>query len=222
MQLDRMLKRSAKSWIIDRLFTYSGSTYQRDRFSLEKYNMIAGSIDLNSVRSVLDVGCNEGYITAAFADRGTFCVGIDAAPLFLNHVLNSVSDDLHKPLPAFGTFTISPDNTDNLPQFDLVLLLSVHHQLIKNFGDDYTRNVVRQLANKAARYFVIEFAATRDKYGFTKTKFIDNDERSVCNYAEAWLRDLDMDMRIEYLGKNREHSESVDREPYRFSFLLTR
>jgi SAM-dependent methyltransferase len=214
-------KKAVKSWVIDRLFSYSGSDYQRDRFSKEKFDLIASRLDMQRVGNVLDVGCNEGYITAEFAKRGKFAVGIDVGAYFLNHVLNDLENIHERHSAAFGVFPLSLETVQRLPEFDLVLLLSVHHQLINRFGDEHARRLVRGLAERARRYFVIEFAATQQKYGFKEPMFIDNDEASVRTYAESWLRELGLSATIEFLGKNKEHVGG-DREPYRYVYLITK
>jgi SAM-dependent methyltransferase len=218
----RSIKHRLKSWLIDRMFAYPGSEYQRTRFSLDKFALIARNIDIAKVGSVLDVGCNEGYITAEFAKLGKFCVGIDAGPYFLNHVLRDINQVFGSQSAAYGVFPIQEANIASIPRFDLILLLSVHHQLTYHHGDAYTRRVVKQLIETARQYLVIEFAATAAKYRFSKPQFIDNDEATVTAYAEAWLRELAGNAAIRYLGKNREGKSDGTSEPYRFVFLVSK
>lgn len=215
-------RKLVKSWVIDKLFSFSGSQYQRDRFPQAKFELITGAMDLASVGSVLDVGCNEGYVTSAFSDMGKFCVGIDVGPYYLNHVLNDLDKVFGKQSPAFGVFPLSDRNVDTIPEFDVVLLLSVHHQLVKRFGEAYARDLVTRLAAKARRYLVIEFSATADKYGFTEARFVDNDEASVKAYADAWLRGLPLegDVDIRFLGKNKEYAGGGENEPYRYVYMV--
>lgn len=220
LKLKDQIKHKSKAWIIEKMFTYSGSEYQRDRFSKEKFAMIADKIDCDAIGNVLDVGCNEGYITAEFAKLGKFCVGVDTGPLFLNQVLTNVNASFKNSTAAYGVFSIGEDNVQNLPNFDLILLLSVHHQLVNLHGDEYAKSVVKKLIEKSNRYFVIEFAATASKYGYTEPQFEDNDEASIKNYAENWISSLNVDRNATYIGKNREHTDGVEREPYRFSYLL--
>lgn len=211
-------KRRAKSWLIDRLFTRSGDDYQRKHHSSDKYDLIVRNIDTTRVNNVLDVGCNEGMIASAFATAGKFAIGVDCAPSFLSHVLNGLEEVYGKRRgAAFGVFPLSEECVGQFPSFDLILLLSVHHQMVKRNGDEYTRRVVATLIDKASEYFVIEFAARGSKYGFQEAPFVDNDEASVVAYGRAWLESLGVAGRIEYVGKNREGSAA---EPYRFLFVV--
>ncbi len=212
-------KKKVKSWLIDRLFSYSGGDYQRGRYSKDKFDLITSRLNLSEIRNVLDVGCNEGFISAEFAKRGKFCIGIDVGPYYLNHVLNDLENIYGSQSPAFGVFPLTEENIALVPEFDLVLLLSVHHQWVNEYGNEYAGRLVGRLVDKARSYFVIEFAATAKKYGFTEPKFDDNDEESIKAYAESWLRGLQGSGTVEYVGKNREGSEA---EPYRFLFMITK
>jgi SAM-dependent methyltransferase len=212
-------KKKIKSWLVDRLFSHSGDDYQRTRYPNDKFVLISSQLNLSEVNNVLDVGCNEGYISAEFAKRGKFCVAIDAGPYFLNHILNDLDSVYGRQNPAFGVFPLAEENINLIPEFDLVLLLSVHHQWINTYGDDYAKRLATRLIDKARRYFVIEFAATAKKYGFKESKFEDNDEESVKTYAESWLHGLNVPGTIEYIGKNQEGNAN---EPYRFIFMITK
>lgn len=208
--------------MIEKFFSYTGGDYQRQSFPLEKFKMIADSIDCAAVSNVLDVGCNEGCVTAEFAKLGKFCVGVDTGPVYLNQVLANVNDSFKNSTAAYGVFVVNDSNVNSIPNFDLILLLSVHHQFVNMFGDDYAKDLVKSLIHKSNRYFVIEFAATNKKYGYSDERFRDNDEASVRHYAEEWIADLGVDRSLKYIGRNREHSASTSAEPYRFSYLLTK
>lgn len=214
----RASRKKLKSYVIERLFSYSGGDYQRGHYPNEKFELIASGVDLSGIRNVLDIGCNEGKIAARFAKLGKFAVGVDVGPYFLNHVLNNLDEIYGRSSAAYGVFPITRENVSDLPEFDLILLLSVHHQLIKHYGDEYAKDVVRMILNKARRHCVMEFAATRSKYGYTGNEFVDNDEDSVRAYARAWLDSLGTGFVITYLGKNR---ESTSREPFRFVFAVS-
>lgn len=213
-------KKRLKSFLISRVFSHSGDEYQRTRFPTEKFNLIIDRLDLDKISNVLDVGCNEGYIAAEFAKRGKFAVGIDVGPLFLNHLLTELDDVYGRPNPAYGVFPLTEENVSTIPEFDLILLLSVHHQWTKRYGDTYTQRLVRRLIGKARCYFVIEFASRASKYGFETPQFKDNDEESVRGYAQSWLSGLQVPGRIDYLGKNRESTGKA--EPYRYVFLISK
>lgn len=210
----RFTRSIARSWLIDRMFSFSGGDYQRQRFPQEKVDRILAGVDMARIASVLDIGCNEGVITNYFSAQGKFSVGIDVAPYFLRGVLQDVH---RRTTPAFGVFNLSLSNVESLPVFDLVLLLSVHHWWVKAHGDDYAKELVSALMSRAKRYFVMEFSSIGEKYGYTEPRFIDHDEESLKAYAVDWLKSINPAMKVTYLGSNK---ETAGRERMRYIFMV--
>lgn len=210
------IKRAIRARLVDRLFLYSRGSYQQDRDTDAKIRMIAENVDLREIGSVLDVGCNEGLVADYFARQGKFAVGIDVAPIFLRSVLR----DPHRGnTPAFGVYGLRAENVACLPEFDLVLVLSVHHWWVKEGGDEYAKQIVRELIARSRKYFVIEFSSIADKYGYREPRFIDHDEKSVVAYAIDWLRDCAPSLEPRFVGSNR---ETDGREKRRYLFVIKR
>lgn len=209
-------KQGVRQWLIDRLFLYSKGSYQQDRDTEAKIRKIVEHIDLNTISNVLDIGCNEGLVADWFARQGKFAVGIDVAPIFLRSVLR----DPHRgSAPAFGVYGLKADNVRCLPEFDLVLVLSVHHWWVKARGDDYAKEIVRELMARSRRHFVIEFSSINDKYGYREPRFVDHDEKSIVAYATEWLRDCAPPAEPQFVGSNR---ETEGRERLRYLFVVRR
>jgi SAM-dependent methyltransferase len=184
------------------------SSYQQCRSPGEKFDLIEPILRRYSVKSILDVGCNAGYITRLAGQAGLFSVGIDI------HV-----DVLRVKAPleraCLGEFELNRPLVKRIPKFDAILLLSVVHQLIAFDGEKVARRLVRALARKARSVFLIEFAALNRKYGFRDSKaFDDNDEGSVIQYAQHWLRSSLDNWNVKYVGKCPETKQ----EPYRYLF----
>lgn len=186
--------------------------YQSHRAPNTKFDLILGAIDPTHLNSVLDVGCNEGELTKRFFDRGLFAVGIDMQPHFWSPTSAQPEG------PAFAVWPLSQERAEKLPTFDLVLLLSVHHQWVKIWGDEDARRLVQTLGERSRRYFVVEFAAIAGKYGANAPDFRDNDEDSIVAYALKWLDSLGLGQ-PRYIGKN---PESMPKEPFRFVFVVDR
>jgi SAM-dependent methyltransferase len=205
-----------KSWLLDKLLPIQGDDYQRQRFPTEKVQTILAGINLAQVGSVLDIGCNEGLITNHFSELGKFAVGIDISPFFARTILRQ----LHAAkVPAFGTLKLTPESVRTLPTFDMMLVLSVHHWWVKEYGDRVAQDMVKSLIERTRRYVVLEFASIRDKYGYPEGRFVDNDEQSVTRYARRWLEEVDPGLEIKYLGTNR---ETTGRERLRHLMLVTK
>ena len=211
-ELIKKIKVWLKPWIGPKIVYFFFHPYQSSRSSNDKFDLILSKIDLCQINNVLDIGCNYGQISNSFSKIGKFCVGIDALPCFS-------SDIFGKNGPALGVIALTPENVKSLPSFDLILLLSVHHQWVKEYGDNYTKKLVEKIINKAKKYFIIEFAAISEKYGFKKPFFIDNDEESVKEYAEGWLNSLKFSGEIQYMGRNK---EKPGKEPFRYIYMIVK
>lgn len=189
-------------------FFYGHKAWQLSRETNAKFDLIKETLFKLDVNSILDIGCNAGELTRLAGNEGFFAVGIDK-----NIDFRGVKNPIEN--VCLGNMEINPDRIAKFPSFDAVLLLSVHHQLVKEYGDDYTKDFVNLLASKANKAFFIEFAALNSKFSDDKNDlFIDNNEGSVINYAENWLKSALPEHNIEYVGKT--PGDKI--EPYRFVF----
>jgi SAM-dependent methyltransferase len=186
--------------------------YQDFRDPTAKAMLIAEFLrgsEVSYPQSVLDVGCNAGEITRYLNKEGFVTVGID-----LHEVLDRVPPGREH--SALISFEVDSESVPQLPSFDSVLLLSVHHQWIATNGDTATRQLVHDLSDKAGKTMVIEFSCLNVKYGrFDSELFVDNNPDSVAEYASIWLAETLPDFIFEFLGLNEEHP--LD-EPHRVLF----
>lgn len=169
-------------------------------------------------KTLLDIGCNAGKVTAAFAEKGIFAVGIDINPRIINFPGNK--------RPIIGYFPFNDQSIHVVPDFDIILLLSVHHQWVHDQGDAYTQNLIAQLVHKAQRYMFIEFATLNEKYGYEQPRFDEDDENSQKKYYHDWLTECagryaslfgKADFDFSYVGKNRERAGV---EEFRHTYLI--
>jgi SAM-dependent methyltransferase len=209
---------SAKIRLRTMLGIKTAREYQERRSPMVKFNLIFDNIDpkLKS-KSVLDIGCNAGMITAAFADKGMFSVGIDINPRILPQLDKR---------PVIGFYNLNADTLDAVPSFDVLLLLSVHHQWVLEKGDEYTQDVIARLIGKANHYFVLEFASINEKYGYDPHRFEEGNEESLKQYYESWLQQCntifrkhfpDQEFSFSFLGRN---AERKGVEEFRYIYLI--
>ncbi len=185
--------------------------WQLQRDTRAKAEKIIPVLEEYDAKSVLDVGCNAGELSRIIGNTGRFVVGVDQ---------NVDFKGVKKPLSnaCIGNVRMDQEKIKALPQFDAILLLSVHHQFIKNFGDNYAKELVVGLADKAKKVFLIEFAALNHKYSDKDILFIDNDEKSVREYSENWLKDVLENYSFKFLGTT--PGDKI--EPYRYLFKCVR
>lgn len=157
--------------------------------------------------SVLDVGCNAGQVARELSPN-RFVVGIDQSLDFrgFSHPLKGV---------ALGEFPLGLDNVHRLPNFDAVLLLSVHHQWYAKRDESEADENFRRVLSIAGRALFIEFAALSAKFGSVE-RFVDNDAASVQSFAKNFLAQFSGSENVKFLGCCPESK----REPQRFMFMI--
>lgn len=183
--------------------------YQLRRFPQDQYKLISSTAAYRESGNSLEVGCNYGLLVEMLRRDGKFAVGIDATDIWRK---NKRIDGL------LGTFQLDQQNINQLPTFDIISILSVHHQIIAAHGDNYAQQILTSLLSKATNGLFIEFSALSEKYGSEKNSlFIDNDQESVKQYAEMWLEKICSSDKFDFLGKTR---ESQPTEPFRYLYLI--
>ncbi|MEP6662297.1 MAG: hypothetical protein ABJC04_01415 [Verrucomicrobiota bacterium] len=164
-------------------------------------------------RSLLDVGCNTGWLTALAAEKGFFSLGLETNWEALVAARKQCKPDLSL---AFMHFLVTPENIAALPVQDVVLCLSVYHQWHRNFGHDGAQKILKTLGTKAQRWLFFEPASKQSKYGPTPPDFTDQDERSIVDYNLRMLRELFGGKNVAFLGA----TEAGRSEPFRYLFAI--
>ncbi len=211
-RLSRMLPQRLRRSLASSLGMSSIHRYQDFRSPETKAMLVSRYLDRldgGPVRSVLDVGCNAGEVSGRLTNQGFFVLGIDRREI----VSRLRPGNARRSVVAFD---VDAGSIPYLPQFDCVLLLSVHHQWVAEQGDSVARKLVSLLSEKAEKTLVVEFACLNSKYGQPQAAlFDDNDHEPVREYARGWLGETLPDFGFEFLGLNEEHP--ID-EPFRVLF----
>ncbi len=128
----------------------------RDRNCLDRWEMIKKEITALPAKSVVDLGCAEGfYVIQAARELDCFSLGIDADIRSLNVARSQLA--LEKITNAsFSQSVIDEHLLDKLPRFDLVIFMSVmHHMMYKN-GENYCRLILQKLRPKIGKAMIFE------------------------------------------------------------------
>ncbi len=183
-------------------------------FLEERLELFSSAVPADA-RSLLDVGCNLGDITAHFARRGLWSVGVDSSAKLIDAAI-----DRQRGVSNCGLMvgSVTPENVADIPAFDVTLLLSVHHHWLGSLGPEVAGAMLRTIVSRTRRVVVFESASRNVRFGEHAPGFIDNDEASVTAYHSGYLAEHVGDIcAIEPLGK----TPCVGaREPYRWSWAL--
>lgn len=126
----REVGRGIRDYVLDRTPYIRDNSYYKGRDDNEERWMFIRPY-LNHASGVLDIGCAEGYFTAQAADHGLVSIGIDSDVDRLRkaRALTGFAERC-----GFMRFNLSPENVNQLPRFDVVLLLTVHHHWEGEYG----------------------------------------------------------------------------------------
>jgi SAM-dependent methyltransferase len=109
----------------------------------------------NEPLSCLDIGCNEGFFTFKMAERGGYCIGIDAGR---NEIM--VAEALKKTHcvenTLFSNTLLTEESFNGLPKFDVVIFLSVFHHIVRHNGLDNARHYMKAIYNINTKYLLFE------------------------------------------------------------------
>ncbi|MGH7397925.1 MAG: class I SAM-dependent methyltransferase, partial [Candidatus Rokuibacteriota bacterium] len=150
----------------------------------ERWQKIEEAIP-DGCRTALDIGCNLGDITALCAQKGLWAIGVDQGAKLIAEAHRRHRDVVDC---GFMRMTIAPPDIERFPTFDVVLVLSVLHHWLMDYGPDVAGQMLRSLAERTGRVLIFEGAARRVRYGDYSPDFIDNDEATVTAYLESYLR----------------------------------
>ena len=144
-------------------FRRSAGQWQHRRIAgtRQRWDLIADALAPTD-RTLLDIGCNAGMLTAEAADHGLLALGIDQAAPTIDAARRAHPDraDL-----AFMVHTIDAENVRRLPSFDVVLFLSVYHQWVEAFGTGQAERMLGDLVGRAHHLVFFETAGVARKYG---------------------------------------------------------
>jgi SAM-dependent methyltransferase len=108
-----------------------------------------------SCPSVLDVGCNQGFFTFRFAQKGGVCLGVDNDRAEL--MAARARAELRKVRNiAFLEMTLDKETIHGLPVSDIVVCLSVFHHWVRHYGPDGAMEMLALLTSKVGKVLIFD------------------------------------------------------------------
>lgn len=122
----------------------------------DRWKLIHDVMTAHECKSVVDLGCSEGYYVLQSAKAGIgFCVGVD---FDLRRVMTCQSQVVLNDLPraAFLISEVTPELIDSIPKFDAVIFLSVLHHIMYQKGVEHCGDIMSRLAKKTGKALIFE------------------------------------------------------------------
>ena len=144
------LKRLAKQFEIYQPITMDGTVLgEGERGCADRWNLIREQITAYKCRTVMDIGCAEGYFVHRAAEQcGCVALGVDADVRRLT-MAHSAATLSRLQGAAFMYAEVSPEFIQQLPSFDLVIFMSVLHHIMYADGVERAREYMRAIREKA-------------------------------------------------------------------------
>ncbi len=129
-------------------------------------------LDKFKPKSVLDIGCNEGWFSKMAAKSGARVIATDIDETNLSKLYNSIKGTNIEILPLFmdicastkihGLFNAYPSAEKRLKS-EMVMCLAVTHHLVFKRGASFN-DIAKQLALFTEKWLIVEFVPPDDKY----------------------------------------------------------
>jgi hypothetical protein len=121
---------------------------------------------------------------------------------------------------AFHNRRLKLEDIPTIDEFDVVLLLSVHHQVSANNSLEYGDEFLFAIARKARQAFFFQPACIQGKYGNNKVPFADNNfSEIIAHFSKIITENAGFD-HVEMLGFSK--NGIPPREPLRPLLMFTR
>lgn len=163
--------------------------------------------------SLLDIGCSEGIFARKAAAMGWRAWGVEAKQEAVSRAIVAAENEGFSNI-LFASGVLTGEAAQRLPTFDVILLLSVLHQIFKRFGPDQAHTFLLNLLGACSQKLFLEMAAINRKYG-QNVLSRENDRASVYRLV---LDLVPSEWQVRFLGD----PPYTNEEPNRFLYVLER
>jgi SAM-dependent methyltransferase len=165
----------------------AGRRYDGLRQSEDRWEAIASVLTAYGARSLLDIGCAEGwFIRRAAKDLNCFAIGVEASDRLMLGELSRLHDGLER--TAILKATLTAKDILELPRCDVVMCLSVVHHVIRWQGMKVALDFVRALRTRALKALIFEMGTSEEgklKWSHVLPEMPDGQEAFVKQFLEA-------------------------------------
>lgn len=171
----------------------------------QKYLLISDYIKkyYKEAKNILDIGCNKGTLLEYFK--------LDSGLMLKTYGIEQKSEYIKENIRIMQ---INENNINFIKKHDIVLLLSVFHQL--NNNEELAIKLLKKIRKKSKEIFFFQNPSIKSKFKW-KVNFKDNDKKSIIDYNLKFLSEIFPNDKIEYIGKSELNNKN---EKYRYIFAV--
>lgn len=128
----------------------------------QRWDLISKNLPTGS-QTALDLGCAEGFFTIQLARRGLFALGVDNFRLALDIARQQcINSDLVN--VGFIKQKVTHSFIESLPQFDVVLFLSLMHHFLYQNGTEWCAKLLKGLRQKVTGALFFDMGQSNEFY----------------------------------------------------------
>ncbi|MDB5057778.1 MAG: class SAM-dependent methyltransferase [Chloroflexi bacterium] len=164
---------------------------KRGEGTVARWTAIEASLADHSISSALDIGCAVGYFSISLALKGVPVLGVEMDSRVLRIAMHT-SKRLAIDNIGFSLMAVNLETTRLLPNVDLVLLLSVWHHWVRQYGLDDAGRLLSMVWEKTSKVLVFETgeAEMPEEFGLpdmtpTPRDWLEHYLTSVCDASTA-------------------------------------
>ena len=133
-----------------------------DRNCLDRWKLIRNEINNLKIKTVLDIGCAEGfYVLQSAKECNCVSLGVDADIRRLSMAQNQITSE--KIMPAgFILAEVNGEFLENMPNFDLIIFMSVMHHMMYSNGEEYCLDFLKKLKKKINKAMIFEMGQSNE------------------------------------------------------------
>lgn len=170
---------------------------KRSTGTIERWKAIEASlVEDEAIHTALDIGCNVGYFCFSLAQRGIVTLGIDVDDRVLR-IARHASKRLSTSGVGWCHLELSKTTLPLLPEVDLVLLLSVWHHWVREFGFENASAMLSMTWARCNRVLFFETGETEMPEGFGLPDMRPSPEKWIASY----LADLCSGAGVKCIGR---------------------
>jgi hypothetical protein len=176
-----------------------------------RWQAIEPIMEKSHVRSVLDIGCAEGFFVRKSAEKGCFATGVDAdGRRLLWGSATLCMDDVDG--VAFVKMFLTRDNLSFLAPADMLINLSLTHHIMYKHGEAYATEFVRAAAKQTRKVMIFEMGQSNET-AFTWAKLLPDMGKNPHEWIANFLMRCGF-VRIEKICTVSAHKGDVERATF--------